>query len=137
MRVIKFLIVFFILAGVAFAQNAEEKKSVYRATIDKDGIQKIEILGGGYFYNPNYIIVKKDIPVELIVKKETGIVPHNIVIKQPEVGMDIRESMSTNQKVIKFTPNKTGKYPFYCDKKLLFFKNHREKGMEGIIEVIE
>jgi len=128
MKTIKFLIVFLILAGVAFAQNAEEKKRVYKATVDKDGIQRIEVLGGGYFYNPDYIIVKKDISVELIIKKEPGIVPHNIVIKQPEAGMDIRESLSTKQKVIKFTPKKAGKYSFYCDKKLLFFKNHREKG---------
>lgn len=137
MRAIKCLIVFLILAGAAYAQNAEEKKKVYVASIDKDGIQRIEVLGGGYYYDPDYIIVKKDIPVELIIKKEPGIVPHNIVIRQPEAGMDIRESMSTKEKVIKFTPRKAGKYPFYCDKKLLFFKNHREKGMEGIIEVTE
>ena len=24
---------------------------------------------------------------------------------------------------------------FYCDKKLLFFKSHREKGMEGVLKV--
>ncbi len=137
MRAINLLIAFLILAGVAFAQNAGENKKVYRASVDEDGIQRIEVLGGGYFYNPNYIIFKKDIPVELIIKKEPGIVPHNIVIKKPEAGMDIRESLSTKPKVIKFTPEKTGKYPFYCDKKLLFFKSHREKGMEGIIEVIE
>jgi len=69
MKTIKFLIVFLILAGVTFAQNAEEKKRIYKATVDKDGIQKIEVLGGGYFYNPDYIIVKKDIPVELISRK--------------------------------------------------------------------
>jgi plastocyanin domain-containing protein len=137
MKAIKCLIVFIVLAGAAYAQNAEDKKKIYLATIDEDGIQRIEVLGGGYYYDPDYIIVKKDIPVELIIKKEPGIVPHNIVIRQPEAGMDIRESMSTKQKIIKFTPGKAGKYPFYCDKKLLFFKNHREKGMEGIIEVTE
>jgi plastocyanin len=39
--------------------------------------------------------------------------------------------------LIKFTPTKIGKYAMYCDKKLLWFKSHRERGMEGVIEVVE
>jgi hypothetical protein len=30
-----------------------------------------------------------------------------------------------------------GIYPFYCSRKLLFFESHREKGMEGTLEVVE
>jgi hypothetical protein len=40
-------------------------------------------------------------------------------------------------KVIKFAPTKTGIYPFFCDKKFLMFKSHRERGMEGTLEVVE
>lgn len=37
-----------------------------------------------------------------------------------------------------FTPTKTGAYPMYCDQKPLFGgKSHRERGMEGVIEVEE
>ena len=32
-------------------------------------------------------------------------------------------------------PTRAGTYAFYCDKKLLFFPSHREKEMEGQIEV--
>jgi hypothetical protein len=28
-----------------------------------------------------------------------------------------------------------GTFPFYCDKKLLFFKSHHERGQEGHLEV--
>ncbi len=133
MKRVQIIILFFILAAVVIAQ--EEERKVYKATVDEDGIQRVEIFGGSYFYNPDYIIVKKNIPVEFVIKKNPGIVPHNIVINGPEAGTDIRESIGTKQKVIRFTPKKAGKYPFYCDKKLLFFKSHREKGMEGIIEV--
>jgi len=73
----------------------------------------------------------------LVVKKESGIGPHNIVAKSPEAGIDFNEGMSSEPKSITFTPTKAGTYPFYCDKKLLFFESHREKGMEGVIEVIE
>ena len=59
------------------------------------------------------------------------------MIKEPEAGIDINETLSTEPKTIKFVPKKNGKYPFYCDKKLLFFKSHRERGMEGVIEVTD
>lgn len=110
---------------------------MFKATIDNDGVQKVKILAGNYFFNPDYIIVKVNIPVELTIMKEPGITPHDFVIKEPEAGIDINESLGTEAKIIKFTPNKVGKYPFYCPKKLLFFKSHREQGMEGIIEVVE
>ncbi len=137
MRAFKFLIVFLVLAGIAFAQDAGEKKKAYTATVDPDGVQRVTILGGSYFFEPDHIIVKVNVPVELTIKKESGIVPHNIIINAPDAGMDINESLSDKPKIIQLIPKKVGKYPFYCDKRLLFFKSHKEKGMEGVIEVVE
>jgi len=138
MRTIKYLMIFLIFAGLAYAEDtAGKEKKVYTATVDKDGIQKVELVGGDYYYDPNYIIVKKDIPVEFIVRKKSGMIPHNIVVESPEAGINIREAMSSDPKVIRFTPTKAGKYPVFCDKKLLFFPSHRKKGMEGTIEVVE
>lgn len=117
------------------AEKAE--KVVYTATIDTDGVQRVEISGGGYFFRPNYLIVRVNVPVELKVKKESGFVPHNIAMKEPAAGMVFDQSLSSDSTVIKFTPTKIGKYPFYCSKRLLFFESHREKGMEGTIEVVE
>lgn len=133
------LFIFFILSlifvSVGFAQDTGKK--VYRATVDSDGIQRISVLSGEYFYDPDYIIVKVNVPVEITIKKEPGLIPHNIVVKEPEAGIDINESISKEPKVIKFIPLKTGKYQFYCDKRLLFLKSHKERGMEGILEVTE
>jgi hypothetical protein len=75
--------------------------------------------------------------VELIVKKEPGITPHDIVINAPEAGINFKEDLTTEPKIIRFTPLKTGKYPMYCSKRFLFFKSHRERGMEGVLEVVE
>jgi plastocyanin domain-containing protein len=111
----------------------EQKQFV--ASIDQDGVQRVEILAGEYYYTPNDIVLKVNVPVELKIRKEQGITPHDIIIKAPEAGMDIDEAISTESKTIKFTPTQTGKFPFYCGKKLLFFKSHRERGMEGVIEV--
>jgi plastocyanin domain-containing protein len=125
----------FALHFLAFNAQAQEK--VYRAAIDGDGVQRVQITGGSYYYEPNHIIVKLNVPVELTFKKDPGIAPHNILIKAPEAGIDINEDMRTEPVTVTFTPVKTGKFAMYCDKRFLFFKNHREKGMEGILEVVE
>jgi len=132
--IILFLAMSLILTGVGFA--GEKEKKTHTAVVDKDGVQRVNILAGSYFFEPNYIIVRVNVPVELTVKKEPG-TPHSLVIKAPDAGMDVKESLSTEPKVIRFTPTKIGKYPFYCDNRLLFFKSHRDRGMEGTIDVAE
>ncbi len=131
------LVCILFLSCASLAAGGGEKEKVFRATVGDDGVQRVEVIGGSYFFNPNHIIVKVNVPVELIVRKESGIVPHNIVIKAPEAGINVEESLSTEPKVIRFTPTRGGTYPIYCSKKLLFFESHREKGMEGILEVVE
>ncbi len=137
MKLVRFFAVFLLIAGISFAQDTGQEKKVFKAAIDKDGIQKAEITGGEYFFEPYHIIVKINVPVELTVRKKPGIVPHDMIVNAPEAGINFKEDLSKESKVIKFTPKKTGKYPVYCSKKLLFFKSHRERGMEGLLEVIE
>ena len=118
----------------AYTNGADRKE--FRASIGQDGVQRVDILGGSYFFAPNYIIVKVNVPVEIRIRKE-GILPHNFIVKAPNAGMDINVDLRTEPKIIKFTPEKTGSYPFYCDNRFLFMSSHQEKGMEGIIEVRE
>ena len=113
----------------------KEKRVV--AVADADGVQRVEVVGGGYYFDPNYIVVKVNVPVELKVRKEAGYVPHDIVVKAPEAGINFSESLGKEAKVIKFTPTAVGKYPMYCSKKMIFAKSHRDRGMEGTIEVVQ
>jgi plastocyanin len=115
--------------------NAQKK--TYRASIDSDGVQRVEIVGGEYYFDPDHIIVKVNVPVELIMRKIPGITPHNIIIEAPDAGIDFKEDMSKDPKTVAFKPTKTGKYAIFCDKRFLFFKSHRERGMEGILEVVD
>jgi len=112
-------------------------ETVYQSTIGTDGVQHIRIEGGSYFFKPNRVIVHVNVPVELTVSVESGPVPHTLVIQSTEAGITVDESLSSEAKTIRFTPAAVGKYPFYCRNKLLFFKSHREKGMEGVLEVVE
>ena len=122
------------------AQHDHAKGKVNRvvAAVDADGVQRVAVIGGEYYFDPNYIVVKVNKPVELTVKKEAGYIPHNMLVKSPEAGIDFKVDLDSKKpEIVKFTPTKAGKYPMYCDKKLLFFKSHRDRGMEGMIEVVE
>jgi plastocyanin len=81
--------------------------------------------------------VKVNTPVELKIKKTGGLVSHNLIARSPEAGIDFKLDLEKDLQTVKFTPTKIGKYPIYCDKSFLWFKTHRERGMEGMIEVVE
>jgi plastocyanin domain-containing protein len=130
---------------IAYGQEAKEEKHEHAigkekrvvAAIGADGIQHVEITGGEYFFDPNYIVVKVNVPVELSVKKAEGFVPHNMGVKAPEAGIDFKIDLDAKKpNIVKFTPTKAGKYEMICDKKLLWFKSHKERGMDGFIEVV-
>jgi plastocyanin domain-containing protein len=118
------------------AAFAQEQKEVYVAKVDPDGVQRIRLEGGGYFFRPSHIVVKLNVPVELLASREAGVTPHDLVIKAPEAGIAVEVDLAAEPKKIVFTPTAVGKYPFYCSKKLLFFASHRERGMEGVLEVV-
>jgi plastocyanin len=135
--IIKIIAVLFFV-GTFFVPTVwcAERNAIYKATIDSGGVQKVQMLAGSYYFKPKYVIVKVNIPVELTIKKESGFVPHDIVLHAPEAGIDFKTELSTEPKVIRFTPTKAGKYPFYCNHRFLFW-SHRAKGMEGVLEVTE
>lgn len=124
-----------LFAVLALAGDWTEKKVV--VPIAEDGVQRIEITAGSYYFDPNTIVVKVNVPVEFVIKKAPGATPHNIALKAPEAGIDIQLSLSTDPQKVKFTPTKTGKYEFSCTKKLLFFKSHKDHGMYGFLEVVD
>jgi plastocyanin domain-containing protein len=111
---------------------AEEKEFI--VSVNQEGIQRVEVVAGEYYFDPDHIVVKENIPVEIVIKK-TGAVPHSFVLSVPEAGIEVNESLSDEPKTITFTASKAGTYPFYCYKRFLFFKSHRARGMEGVLEV--
>ena len=124
-----------LICTLALAAQAPEKRFI--ATIDADGVQRVQMTGGEYYFDPNVVVVKINVPVELHVKKSGGVAPHDIVLKVPEAGIDFAESLDSTVKIIKFTPTRAGAYPFECTQQFLFFKSHKDQGMHGVLEVVE
>lgn len=106
------------------------------ARVDADGVQRLEIILDSYSFKPSYIAVQAGKPVEFTLKNVAAITPHNLSIDAPERGVGVdRDVAAGRTETLTFTPTVPGTYTFFCDKKLLFFRSHREKGMEGILEV--
>lgn len=97
-----------------------------------DGVQRATITLDSYSYSPDHVIVQAGKPVELTLTSVTTITPHNFIIKELAVEQDVGAGKTVT---VRFTPIQPGAYLFYCDKKLLFLPSHREKGMEGRLEV--
>ncbi len=130
-RIILFILLFLSLPAPSFSAES----GPYAAQTGPDGIQRVEVTAGSYFFRPEHIVVTAGVPVELVIRNEAKVVPHDFVMDSPEAGMKFSEALSEELTIIRFTPARPGRYPFYCDRKLLFFKSHRERGMEGVIEV--
>jgi plastocyanin len=124
------------MMGTAIAEDKHVEKR-FVATIDKDGYQRVEMTGGEYYFDPSVVVVKVNVPVELTVKKMGGITPHDIVLKAPQADLDVKISLSSEPKKINFMATKTGSYPFECSERFLFFKSHKDRGMQGVLEVVE
>lgn len=130
----------FIFSGYIFLLSSIKPTLLLAAPFivetSKDGVQRAEIIVDTYSYTPNHIVVVVSRPVELTLKSVTWVVPHNFVLRAPEAGLDISIDVHAGQtKTLSLTPTKEGRFKILCDKKLLFFKSHQEKGMEGILEV--
>ncbi|KVL17401.1 hypothetical protein [Burkholderia sp. MSMB1826] len=121
------------LAGTMLAR-AEGDPTV-RVPVDADGVQRVAIVGGSYFFRPNHVIVRAHVPVELTVSAEPGAVPHSFELDAPQAGIAVRTELGTTPRTFRFTPLQPGRFAYYCTHRLLFFRSHRERGMEGVLDV--
>lgn len=104
--------------------------------VAQDKVQRLEITVDSYSFTPNRFAVKENIPVELIFKSVTWIVPHNFVLKSAEAGIAIEKEIGPGETTnVRFTPTRTGEYRFSCTKQFLFFPSHEALGMVGTLVV--
>ena len=98
----------------------------------------IDVELGSYFIKPEKISVKVGEPVTLKLTNSASVVPHDLKIVAPEAGIDVKVDVAAGKTAsVSFTPTKTGTYEMICDKKLLFFTSHKDKGMHGVLEVTQ
>ena len=85
---------------------------------------------------PDRITVQTGQTVQLELTNTDSLTPHNFTLKAEEAGLNVDVDVSAGKtEVVDITPLAPGRYKFYCNKKLLFMKSHRDRGMEGTLVV--
>ena len=124
------------LTALATAGDPPAMGPPFTVPVDTDGVQRTTVILDSYSYAPGHLIVEKGKPVELTLKSVTTLVPHNFIIKDPAGTLSVEQDVSAGKTaVLKFTPPQSGTFPIYCDKRLWPLPSHRDKGMEGKLEV--
>jgi len=102
------------------------------ATVHAAEPQIITIELDSYSFKPDTLTVKAGQPVTLKATNKAWFIPHNIVIKAPEAGLDVKLNLGGGKSgEVTFTATKAGTYEMLCDKQPPIGKNHKEKGMHG------
>lgn len=133
-RIFQPIVALFILAwALGCSSGSGRPVQEVSASLDEDGVQRIDVVAHSYWFEPNRIVVKVNVPVELRVRNGSLIVPHNLTCHAPESGIQIDEGlgMFKDTEVAVFTPTQTGEFRFFCDK-----GSHAKKGMVGTLVVV-
>ena len=125
-----------VLAVTSLAADPASIGPPFTVPVDSDGVQRTTVILDSYSYQPGHLIVEKGKPVELTLKSVTTFTPHNFIIKDPAGSLAVEQDVSAGKTtLLKFTPTQSGIFPIYCDKRLWPLPSHRDKGMEGKLEV--
>jgi len=119
-------------AADVVAVDAGPPGSPWRVPVGADGVQRVSVILDSYSFRPYHVIVRAGKPVEVTLTSVTMLTPHNFIID----ALAVQEEVGAGKTVVlTFTPTQPGTFPIYCDKRLWPLPSHREKGMEGILDV--
>ena len=130
------ILAFSISALLLDAGAAAPEPATYQAGADADGVQRVALVGGSYFFRPEHIVAQADRPLEITVSLQPGLIPHRFVLEAPDGQKLANVSLGAEARTVRLTL-KAGDYVFYCPNQLLQFKSHRERGMAGVLQVRE
>ena len=113
---------------VAFLLRAQDAAPTPGASASSEP-QKITVTAKKFEFNPSHIEVKVGQPVEITFQSEDT--THGFA--QKELGVEKVTFKKDEPATVKFTPTKTGTFPFKCQK----FCGLGHGGMKGEIVVVE
>lgn len=126
------------IAGVAAwltgcASGLDRPVHEIQATPGDDGVQRVEVTAHAFYFDPNRIVLKLNVPVELHVKNHSAMVPHNFSCVAPQAGIQVDEGLGLfwDGETAHFTPSAAGEYKFFCK-----VDSHANKGMTGTLVVV-
>lgn len=101
-----------------------------------DATRIISLELGGYRFYPDTIVVREGERVQLELNNTDEVTPHNFTLRDKGRGVDVSVDVAAEgTETIEFVAPPAGTYRFYCDKKMILMKSHRDKGMTGTLLV--
>jgi plastocyanin len=103
------------------------------ATPGGDGVEHVEVTAHAFYFEPNRIVLKANVPVELRIENKTPFIPHNFSCVAPQAGIQVDEGLGMvwDGETAHFTPTAAGEYRFFCK-----IDHHANKGMTGVLVVV-
>lgn len=107
---------------------------VKNAAADEPALVEIKL--GDYRFMPEEIQLVAGQPARLGLINTDSVVPHNFTLEAADSTVIVEVEILAGETIeVELEPLSTGRYTFYCDKKMLFMKSHRDKGMQGSLNV--
>ena len=76
----RLLTILTLIALSACTKGTDRPVVSQNATMADDGVQRIKVAMHSYYFEPNRIVVKRDVPVEIVLSNSSHIVPHNFTL---------------------------------------------------------
>ena len=127
----RFLTILALTAFAACTKGTDRPVVSQNAAMADDGVQRIKVEMHSYYFEPNRIVVKRDIPVEIVLSNSSHVVPHNFTLNGAGVNVS-EDKWGWGHDTVRFTPTQTGEFEFVCHK-----GDHAEKGMKGTLVVTD
>ena len=104
------------------------------ATMGSDQVQRVTVTAHSFWFDPNRLVVKRGVPVELTVRNGGLLVPHGFSCVRADAGIELHvgAGMFHGSNKVRFTPTRAGEFPFHCG-----VDGHAKKGMTGTLVVVE
>ena len=118
-----------ILAGCAATLN--HPHNTITAVPSTDGVQHVKVVAHSFWFEPDSIVVRAGVPVELKLVNASWIVPHNFSMRAPDAGVEVHQNISWPV-TVRFTVREPGTYAFFCHE-----DKHAGKGMTGTLTAVK
>ena len=127
----RLLTILTLVALAACTKGTDRPVVSQNVSMADDGVQRVKVEMHSYYFEPNRIVVKRDIPVEIVLSNSSHVVPHNFTLNGAGVSLS-EDKWGWGHDTVRFTPTQSGEFEFVCHK-----GDHAEKGMVGTLVVTD
>jgi hypothetical protein len=116
---------------------AGSNEEAWWAVVGPDGVQRVYIRCGVDFFDPNRIVVRANVPVELVVSTTADLAGHSFVIALPRPGAGIVNApVGPAHVALPFLPSLQGSFEAACRGNSKGPADRGESSRRGLLTVV-